>query len=208
MEKTTEKEYKLAPISEKQIKALGVQSLADRPNTMGGYGQSGLSPTQLKLAFDKLVTLASSKINELQEALTGEDAAKYIGLALKNYKTLDEFLCAMQNGNFASDFLMVYPSADVFELSTLQNVLNAAAKLVSGHDESIKKLDEDLKKISENIKSLKGEPGDSGVYVGSGTPPENANVWIDPDGEGIDTEVFTFRMTDGRIIEKNAIILD
>ena len=142
MEKTTEKEYKLAPISEKQIKALGVQALADRPNAATGYGQSGFSPAQLKLWFDKLVTLAAGKINELQEVITGEDAAKYIGLALENYKTLDELIAAMQDGRFASDFLMVYPSAASFELSTLQDVLNAAAQIVSEHEESIK----DLKK--------------------------------------------------------------
>lgn len=28
-----------------------------------------------------------------------------------------------------------------------------------------------------------GIDGDSGVYLGSGTPPESANVWIDPSGE-------------------------
>jgi hypothetical protein len=27
-----------------------------------------------------------------------------------------------------------------------------------------------------------GPPGDSGVYVGTNTPPDNANVWIDPNG--------------------------
>lgn len=30
----------------------------------------------------------------------------------------------------------------------------------------------------------KGEPGQSGVYVGSGEMPEGCNVQIDPDGEG------------------------
>ena len=28
----------------------------------------------------------------------------------------------------------------------------------------------------------KGDPGDSGVYIGSETPPETANVWINPEG--------------------------
>ena len=56
MEKSTEKEYKFSPITDKQIKAMGVQALANRPNAAGQYGQSGLSPTELKRWFDNLVT--------------------------------------------------------------------------------------------------------------------------------------------------------
>ena len=35
---------------------------------------------------------------------------------------------------------------------------------------------------------LKGEQGESGVYIGSGEMPENCNVQIDPDGDAFDVE--------------------
>ena len=37
---------------------------------------------------------------------------------------------------------------------------------------------------------LKGEQGESGVYVGSGEMPEGYNVQIDPDGEAFDVEAY------------------
>ena len=56
-----------------------------------------------------------------------------------------------------------------------------------------------------------GPAGNSGVYVGSGDPPANANVWIDPSGE-MDTdgkvypEVWTFELTNGEIVEKLVVL--
>lgn len=135
MEKTTKNEHKFSPITDKQIKAMGVQALANRPNAVGQYGQSGLSPAQLKLWFDKLVTLAAEKINELQTAINGEEAAKYIGLALKNYPTLDELIAAMQDGRFAREVLRVFPSAAAFEAQTLESVIFGIAETISDIEE-------------------------------------------------------------------------
>lgn len=41
-----------------------------------------------------------------------------------------------------------------------------------------------------------GIDGNSGVYLGSGTPPESANVWIDPSGE-VPTIEMTATFADG-----------
>ena len=162
------KEYKFAPISEKQIKAMGVQALADRPNATGQYGQGGFSPTQLKLWFDKLVTLTAGKINELQEAINGEEAAKYIGLALEKYKTLDDLIEGMQNGSFADELLMIYPNVDTFEPTSLQQFIFQAATMFAEHQEQIESLEE--RKLDETniwgvIGHLKGDPGDQGVGI-------------------------------------------
>ena len=162
MEKSTEKEYKFSPITDKQIKAMGVQALANRPNAAGQYGQSGLSPAQLKLWFDKLVTLAAEKINELQEAINGEEAAKYIGLALEDYKTLDELIAAMQDGRFARDILKVFPNAAAFEPQALESVIFGIAESVS--------------EIAEN-KLDKKDPGVLSAYT-VGADNENGTVEI------------------------------
>lgn len=136
MEKTVENNYKFSPVTEKQIKAMGVQALANRPNAAGQYGQSGLSPEGLKLWFDKLATLLADKVNELQTAISGEDAAKYIGLAVGKYTSLDELLSSMQNGEFADEVLKVFPRADVFEAQSLQSIINGIAQSVSELEEN------------------------------------------------------------------------
>lgn len=58
----------------------------------------------------------------------------------------------------------------------------------------------------EQLEALRGQ---SGVYVGSDTPPDNVNVWIDPNGEpnaDDSAEVWTFELTDGTIVRKEVIM--
>ncbi len=173
MEKSTEKEYKFAPITPQQIRAMGVSALADRPNAVGQYGQSGLSPAQLKTWFDKLVTLAAEKINELQAAVNGEEAARYIGLALENYKTLDELIAAMQDGRFAGEILSVFPSAGERgeeHLTALQAVIDDFAKDISELGEN--KLDK--KKPGVLSAYTVGADNENGTVEISGTPKAGA----------------------------------
>lgn len=136
MDRSVEKNYKFSNVTDKQIKAMGVQALANRPNAAGQYGQAGLSAEALKLWFDKLSTLLASKINEIQDAISGEDAAKYIGLAVGKYTSLDELLASMQNGEFADEVLKVFPRADVFEAQSLQSIINGIAQSVSELEEN------------------------------------------------------------------------
>ncbi|MBO5009576.1 MAG: hypothetical protein J6D20_02585 [Clostridia bacterium] len=182
MEKSTEKEYKFSPITDKQIKAMGVQALANRPNAAGQYGQSGLSPAQLKLWFDKLVTLAAEKINELQEAINSEEAAKYIGLALENYKTLDELIAAMQDGRFAGEILSVFPSAGEHKeeyRTVLQTVIDDFAKDIS----SIKENKLDKKKPGVLSAYTVGADNENGTVEISGAPKPLTLPLYDANGE-------------------------
>ena len=139
MERSTENNYLFSPITENNIRAMGVQALATRPNATGGYGQGGLSATELKLWFDKLATTLAGRINELGAAINGAEAAKYIGLAVSEYKTLDELIEAMGDGGFAANVMKVYPSADKNVLADLQSVIYGIAESVSDLYE--KKLD-------------------------------------------------------------------
>lgn len=140
-------EYKLSNITDLQLKQSGVQALADRPNAAQQYGQSGLSAAQLKLWFDKLATLVAKKINELQNAIQGENATKYIGLNLEEYKTLDALIQAMNNGDFAKTVLRLYPNATAFETTTLQDIIYGIAQSFADMEERLDGLDED--KISK-----------------------------------------------------------
>lgn len=51
-----------------------------------------------------------------------------------------------------------------------------------------------------------GDPGYSGVYVGSGTPPASANVWIEPGADYGYMETWEFTMEDGHTEEKKLIV--
>lgn len=146
------KEYKFAPITDLNLKQMGVQALADRPNAAQQYGQSGLSPTELKRWFDKLATLLSRKVNELQEAINGEDAAKYIGIAIGEYKTLDALILAMQSGDFAAEILKLWPNENhvALEPSSLQDIIYGIAQSISEIGEELERLDDDkLSKVTD-----------------------------------------------------------
>lgn len=144
------KEYKFAPITDLNLKQMGVQALADRPNAAQQYGQSGLSPTELKRWFDKLATLLSRKVNELQEAINGEDASKYIGVAIGEYKTLYDLLEGMQDGTFAEDVLKLWPNENAPEKATLQDIIYGVAQSVSEIEEELERLDDDkLSKVTD-----------------------------------------------------------
>ena len=145
----------LTSITQKQIAAMGVQALADRPNATGGHGQGGLSAFQLKLWFDKLVTLAAEKINEMQSTLSSEEAASYIRIALDKscVENLQDLVDAISSGALAGSLLRVYPSAAAENTEFLQTVLNSIAKSLAEFDE----------RISKNY--IKGERGDTGLMI-------------------------------------------
>lgn len=143
----------LVKITKSQITEKGVQSLADRPNASAQYGVGGLSPQQLKLWFDKLATFLAEKINEVYDALSAEDAADYIRLALNDYEieSLAELVDAMLSGDFASKILKVLPSVNSLSTVTLQNYINSAAQAISENAESIENLQSNkLDKISSS----------------------------------------------------------
>lgn len=115
-------------ITKKQIAERGVQSLSDRPNTAAKYGVSGLSPTQLKLWFDKLSIFLADKINEIHDCISSEEAAEYIRIALDEYQitSLNALIASMLDGNLASKVLKAIPF-DGEDLKPLQTIINDSA---------------------------------------------------------------------------------
>ena len=81
---------KLSNITPAELKSKGVVSLADKPNAAASYGVGGLSPTALKLWFDQLSKLLADKINAIQDALSGDNAAEYIKLILTGLASTNE----------------------------------------------------------------------------------------------------------------------
>lgn len=120
----------LQKITSKQITKNGVQALATRPNNSAQYGQGGLSPLELKLWFDKLATFLAGKINEIQDAICGEEAESYIRVVLDDYgvKTLKDLTEAFTSGDFATKILKVY--GDEYSSSKLTTLQEAISSLL------------------------------------------------------------------------------
>lgn len=47
----------------------------------------------------------------------------------------------------------------------------------------------------------------NGVHIGSDTPPDTANVWIDPNGNSIPTEDWKFTLEDGTTATKTVVVI-
>ena len=125
-------------ITNKQIEQYGVQSLADRPNSTGGYGDKGLSALELKLAFDKFATFLAGKINEIHKVLAGDEAGEYIAVLLRDsgIENLAELVAAIESGKMAQ-ILQLYPAASENERASLQNIVYDFAKTLSEHGKTI-----------------------------------------------------------------------
>ena len=52
-----------------------------------------------------------------------------------------------------------------------------------------------------------GEKGVSGVHFGADTPPDDATVWVDPNGEPTSTEDWEFDMNDGTTDTKTVVVV-
>ncbi len=58
------------------------------------------------------------------------------------------------------------------------------------------------------LKGKDGDPGASGVYIGSDAPSDpSVNVWIDPDGEPSGYEEWVFTLADGSTVTKRVVVL-
>ena len=59
----------------------------------------------------------------------------------------------------------------------------------------------------DGVDGKDGKDGESGVYVGSGTPPEDATVWVDPSGNPSNTELWKFTLNDGTTVSKSVVVV-
>lgn len=170
---------KLSNITPAELKTKGVVSLADKPNVAASYGIGGLSPTALKLWFDQLSKLLADKINAIQNALSGDNAAEYIKLLLSGLDennsageySLQDLCKAFQNGKFA-EYLQMYGSAAAQNLSSLQKIVNVFALDIS----TAKEAAEDAKNAAETAEksritatAVEYQEGTSGTSAPTGT---------------------------------------
>lgn len=170
---------KLANITPAELKSKGVVALADKPNAAASYGVGGLSPTALKLWFDQLSKLIADKINAIQDALSGDNAAEYIKLILTGLDdnnesgeySLQDLCDAFKNGNFA-EYLQVYGSAASENLSSLQTIINAFALDISTAKETAQEAKESAETAEKNSiasTAIEYQAGTNGTTAPTGT---------------------------------------
>lgn len=83
----------------------------------------------------------------------------------------------------------------------VQQMRDAAAQAAELAEKSAQRAAE----IAETLKYVGGSGG-SGVYVGSATPPDEATVWLDPNGDATSTEEWVFEMKDGTTVTKTVVV--
>lgn len=75
-------------------------------------------------------------------------------------------------------------------------------------EESVETSVQDALEEAKESGEFKGEPGSSGVHIGSETPPDTANIWLNPEGEPTSVEDWEFDMNDGEVDTKTVVVLN
>ena len=142
-------------ITKKQIEQNGVQALSDRPNSVGAYGSGGLSPLELKLAFDRLATLIAEKINEIHKVLASDEAGQYISVQLRKQgiEDLAALVAAIESGRLA-EIMQLTPSAGAEKKENLQDIILSLARSLAEAKENLGNID-DIKEALEEIEEIK-----------------------------------------------------
>jgi len=134
-------------ITPAELKAKGVVALADKPNVVSPYGAGGMSSTALKLWFDQIGKFIAEKINVIQDALSGDDAASYVKLDLSGLDpesekiegfsySLQDLCNACLNGKLAA-YVLAYETPADDKLKSLQVILNSIAQKISNANERL-----------------------------------------------------------------------
>lgn len=144
-------------ITKKQIEQNGVQALSDRPNSVGAYGSGGLSPLELKLAFDRLATLIAEKINEIHKVLSGDEAGQYISVQLREQgiEDLAALVAAIESGRLA-EIMKLTPSYGAEKKESLQKIILSLARSLAEAQEALRNID-DIKSALKEIEWIKEE---------------------------------------------------
>ena len=134
-------------ITPAELKQKGVVALADKPNVVSPYGAGGMSSTALKLWFDQIGKFIAEKINIIQDALSGDDAASYVKLDLSGLDpdsektegfsySLQDLCNACRNGKLAA-YVVAYETAADENVKSLQSILYSIAQKISKANERL-----------------------------------------------------------------------
>lgn len=145
-------ETKKIELLSENLKRIGVQGLANRPNASGNqYGKSGLSAAELKEKFDAFPEAIRQKVNDIIAMLSGGEAAKYIAINFDELEinNLYDLLVMISDGSLANA-LKVNKSTPDDEPWVLSGIINELYEYVSSHQEEINNIKTELEEKIEN----------------------------------------------------------
>jgi hypothetical protein len=173
-------------ITNDEIKNNSIERLSNRPTAAGRIGVGGLSPAELKAAYDKLPMLAIAKINELIDLINAETSSDGIAAFISTpitdpdndevKLTLHDVLTDVLNGDFAKYLVLTG-----LKESTLEEELrHIEEKAISAYEIAVKNGFEGT--AEEWLDSLKGKDGKNAVYIGEGDLPADYDMQLIPVG--------------------------
>lgn len=173
-------------ITDDEIKNNSIERLSNRPTAAGRIGVGGLSPTELKAAYDKLPKLAIAKINELIDLINAETSSDGIAAFISTpitdpdndevKLTLHDVLTDVLNGDFAK-----YLALTGLKEPTLEEELrHLEEKAISAYEIALENGFEGT--AEEWLDSLRGKDGKNAVYIGEGDMPADYDMQLIPVG--------------------------
>jgi hypothetical protein len=127
-----------------------------------------------------------------------------------------------QWGSFPNSEMTIVKGLSVGEVPDTEEAQDVLSQIVTELNNKVAKTDivqesgestdkvMSQKAVSDALKNFVpggGGSGSGGIYVGSSTPPEGANVWIDTDTEDFGSlEDWNFEMDDGSTVTKTIIV--
>lgn len=98
-------------------------------------------------------------------------------------------------------------TAVLYTAQTLTAAQKEQARQNMGVDEALEASLQEAKDSGE-FDGPQGDPGSSGVYIGTTEPTDpGINVWIDPNGEPSGYEKWVFTLADGSTVTKKVVVL-
>ena len=132
-------DVQLDDVTENELRAKGVISLATRPNAPSRYGEGGLTAEALKAKFDGLARALADRINNIHKYLRADDLAENIKVDINavgesGIQTLAALAEAIESGE-AAKYFNVEVGANGYK--SLQEALNGILENVAGNVEDI-----------------------------------------------------------------------
>ncbi len=131
----------LKKLTESDIKQKGVQALSNTPARRSSYGESGLTPQQIKEKLDRLPAYIGELLNGVIDALQGDDFGDYVSVMLHGENTtLSNLMTMIENGLFSGKLGLSIDG----ELRSLAFWINAIYKFIMDESEKLKTMQENI----------------------------------------------------------------
>lgn len=140
-------DVQLDDVTENELKAKGVVSLATRPNAPSRYGEGGLTAEALKAKFDSLARALADRINNIHNYLRADDLADKIKVDINavgesGIPTLAALADAIESGEAAKYFTVRVDAEEYMSLQeAIFNILEDVAQNAENIDKTVYRAD-------------------------------------------------------------------